>query len=96
MKNPWDDQEKNVDAKLKKMQKVRDLVKQMVAAYPDYQIRTWCKVNEKELAGDLLLDWNTHKETLSLPDKELAIECWKDVLSMTAREVAVLVTNYGK
>ncbi len=89
-------QEKKVDMKLKEMMQVRTLVKQLIASIPDYQIRTWCKTNEKDLAGDITLDWMSHKETLTPPEKELVIKNWKDVLQMTTREVTTLVKNYGK
>lgn len=89
-------QAKKTNEKVKKMLQVRALVKQLVATYPDYQIRTWCRASDKELAGDIILDWINHKETLPPPDKELVIENWAEVLSVTTHEVATLVKNYGK
>ena len=89
-------QEKKVDEKLAKMMQVRTLVKKLVATWPDYQIRKWCKTNETELAGDVLLDLMSFRDALPLEDKVLVTEHWKDVLSMTTREVATLVLNYGK
>jgi len=88
--------EKRMNEKVAKMSAVRKLVKVFIAALPDYQIRLWCKSDEKMLAGDIICDWINHKETLPLPDKTLVLECWSDVLSMTAREIATLVHNYGK
>ena len=85
-----------MEGKVRKLSAVRSLVKSFVAALPDYQIRLWCKATEKELAGDILLDWNSHKDTLPLLDKTLVIECWTDVLSMTGRDIGALVRNYGK
>jgi hypothetical protein len=88
--------EAKMEVKVKKLTAVRNLVKQLVAKIPDYQIRLWCKANEKELAGDIICDWMSHKDTLPEPEKALVLECWSDVLSMTARDVASLVKNYGK
>jgi hypothetical protein len=90
------EQEKKVGEKMKKIMHVRSLVKTMVASYPDYQIRAWCKASQPELAGDISMDWIKHKETLALPDQELVLELWKETLQMATNEVSVLVKNYGK
>ena len=89
-------QEKKVDAKLTEMMKLRNLVKALIATYPDYQIRKWCKTEEKELAGDIILDLMSYRDALPIEDKALVTENWKDALSMATREVATLVLNYGK
>ena len=93
---PQSEAELAMEGKVRKLSAVRSLVKSFVAALPDYQIRLWCKADEKELAGDILLDWMNHKDTLPLPDKTLVLECWTNVLSMTGRDIATLVRNYGK
>lgn len=87
---------KKTNEKVQKLIQVRTLVKQLVANIPDYQIKVWCRTDEKTLAGDIILDWMSYKETLSPPQKELVIELWRDVLQMTTTEVSTLVRNYGK
>lgn len=90
------EQTKRVNEKVQEMLKYRTLVKQLVASIPDYQIRAWCKASQNELAGDIALDWLKYKDTLTVPDKELVVRHWKDVLQMTTNEVSTLVKNYGK
>lgn len=93
---PMSEAEAKMEVKVRKLSAVRNLVKSFVSALPDYQIRLWCKADEKMLAGDILLDWMNHKDTLPEPEKTLVIECWTDVLSMTGRDISALVRNYGK
>lgn len=87
---------KKTNEKVQKLIQVRTLVKQLVADIPDYQIKAWCRANEKDLAADITLDWIKYKDTLSDPDKKVVVELWKDVLQMTANEVTTRVRNYGK
>jgi len=90
------EQYKKTNEKVKKLMQARTLVKQLIASIPDYQIRAWCKAGEKEMAGDITLDWIKHKDTLPPQEKEVVVEFWKDVLQMTTTEVSLLVKNYGK
>lgn len=94
--NTESDQAKRTNLKVKELLAVRTLVKAVVQAIPDYQLRAWCRVTDKDLATDITLDWLKHKEELHVDDKVLVVKNWQEVLLITTREVKTLVTNYGK